>query len=339
MATAKKLPSGNYRVRIYDKATQKYKSFTASTKREAERLASEYLIGRKNVESTSLTVGEIIQQYINDRSNILSPASIDKYQRTLNKQFSKDFKEIKLNSLTEQHIKIEVNRLAGKYSPKSVKCAYYFIAPIIKKYRHDLYLDDIKMPKVYQKKKIYPTAEQIINLFRGDRMELEVLLALCYGLRKEEIRGLKKSDIKDGILTISRVKIDAGKETIVRENSAKTVDSIRQIDNVHGFILDLINQRQGEYITQMSGHAMYMHFKRKINTIEYNITFHDLRHINASTMLFLGIPDKYAMERGGWSTDDTLKRVYQSTISSERKKFDNVIDSYFANIYDTKYDT
>jgi hypothetical protein len=41
MATAKKLPSGNYRVRVYDKSTGKYKSFTAQTKREAERAAAE----------------------------------------------------------------------------------------------------------------------------------------------------------------------------------------------------------------------------------------------------------------------------------------------------------
>ena len=46
MATAKKLPSGSYRVRVYDKITDKYKSFTAPTKREAERLANEYLDGR-----------------------------------------------------------------------------------------------------------------------------------------------------------------------------------------------------------------------------------------------------------------------------------------------------
>ena len=33
MATAKKLPSGNWRVRAYDKKTDKYKSFTAPTKK------------------------------------------------------------------------------------------------------------------------------------------------------------------------------------------------------------------------------------------------------------------------------------------------------------------
>lgn len=339
MATAKKLPSGNYRVRVYDKATGKYKSFTAPVKRVAERMASDYLDGRQGIKSAELTIGEAVQQYIIERSNILSPASIDKYQRTLDGQISDNFKNIKMSKLTEQHVRTEVNRLAGKYSPKSVKNAYRFIRPIIKKYRHDLYLDDIKMPKTYTTKKVYPAAQEIIDLFRGDRMELEVLLALCYGLRKEEIRGLKKSDIKNGILTISRVKIDIKKETVVRENSAKTEGSIRQIDNIHPFIMEMINNRSGEYITEMSGHAIYMHFKRKIKTIGYDITFHDLRHINASIMLFLGVPDKYAMERGGWTTDSTLKKVYQSTITQERKRFDNVIDSYFYNIYATKYDT
>ena len=48
MATAKKLPSGSYRVRAYDKATRKYKSFTAKTKKEAELMAAEWL-DRKSV--------------------------------------------------------------------------------------------------------------------------------------------------------------------------------------------------------------------------------------------------------------------------------------------------
>lgn len=62
------------------------------------------------------------------------------------------------------------------------------------------------------------------------------------------------------------------------------------------------------------------------------MTFHDLRHLNASIMLMLGVPDKYAMERGGWSTDSILKSVYQQTFSSERKKIDKMIDGYFNGI-------
>ena len=47
-------------------------------------------------------------------------------------------------------------------------------------------------------------------------------------------------------------------------------------------------------------------------------------------MVQLNVPDKYAMERGGWSTDNTLKSVYQHTFSEERQNIDNQIDEYFS---------
>lgn len=49
-------------------------------------------------------------------------------------------------------------------------------------------------------------------------------------------------------------------------------------------------------------------------------------------MLALGIPDKYAMERGGWATNSTLKNVYQHTFSAERDQVDEKIDNYFNGI-------
>ena len=64
------------------------------------------------------------------------------------------------------------------------------------------------------------------------------------------------------------------------------------------------------------------------------MTFHDLRHLSASVMLMLNIPDKYTMERGGWSTNSTLKSVYQHTFSDERKKVDKKIDEYLNSILD-----
>ena len=77
MATAKKLPSGSYRVRVYDKLTDKYKSFTAPTKREAERKANEYLDGKRvKTSSGDMTVLEAVEQYISARENILSPSTV-----------------------------------------------------------------------------------------------------------------------------------------------------------------------------------------------------------------------------------------------------------------------
>lgn len=39
-------------------------------------------------------------------------------------------------------------------------------------------------------------------------------------------------------------------------------------------------------------------------------------------MHLLGVPDKYAMERGGWKTDNTMKAVYQNVFSEERIEVD-----------------
>jgi integrase len=59
------------------------------------------------------------------------------------------------------------------------------------------------------------------------------------------------------------------------------------------------------------------------------MSFHDLRHVNASVMALLNIPDKYAQERGGWKTDNIMKNVYQQTFSSERRNVDRLINDYF----------
>ena len=60
--------------------------------------------------------------------------------------------------------------------------------------------------------------------------------------------------------------------------------------------------------------------------------FHDLRHANASIMLALGIPDKYAQERMGHATDNMLQQVYQHTLHSQRAKIDEKVDAYFTEI-------
>lgn len=64
-------------------------------------------------------------------------------------------------------------------------------------------------------------------------------------------------------------------------------------------ILKLINECSDEYLVTYSRQKIY---KRWTALLEQHcvqhITFHDLRHVNASVMHLLHIPDKYAMERG-----------------------------------------
>ena len=67
MATAKKLPSGKYRCLIFvgmENGKRKYKSFTADTKREAERMAVNY---QTDLEDKQYTVSEMISRYIKSK--------------------------------------------------------------------------------------------------------------------------------------------------------------------------------------------------------------------------------------------------------------------------------
>ena len=60
--------------------------------------------------------------------------------------------------------------------------------------------------------------------------------------------------------------------------------------------------------------------------------FHDLRHYSASVMHAIGIPDVYIMERGGWESDATLKRIYRGSMDDYQKKFTQQTNTHFESI-------
>lgn len=77
MANARKLPSGSWRVRISaGKRNGKYiyESFTAPTKREAERMAAEWAMERES-RPESMTVESAIDKYIMLKEPRLSPST------------------------------------------------------------------------------------------------------------------------------------------------------------------------------------------------------------------------------------------------------------------------
>ena len=340
MPTAKKLPSGNYRCRAYSNGVTR--SFTASSKREAEFLANEWLTGRKKMPIEEKTVKTAIQDYIELKSNILSPKTIDTYNITLKRQYSDEFLNRKLSEINGVIVQAEINRMTALFSPKTVHNAHGLFASALRTYFPEMRYN-VTLPVIQKRARKLPTAEEIIPLFIGSEIELVVLLAVWLGLRMGEIRGLEKSDFKDGTILITRTKVTLSNGEHIEKDTAKTKESRRPLE-VPETIMRLVRELPEGKITQLNGRQIYDRF---VDTLAgagiTGVTFHDLRHVNASTMLKLGIPDKYAMERGGWSTTSTLKRVYQETFSSERRTVDAKIDDYFQGVYnqtlDTKLDT
>lgn len=328
---AKKLPSGNWRARAYYTVNgeKKCRSFTAETKKEAEYMASMFLVKEKNRQRNGLTVGEAIDEYIINKENILSPTTVHCYREIKRNNLS-ELCDIPIEKLDPETVQKHFNRLALKKSPKTLYNAHGLLASVVNVYAPEIRLKTT-LPKKQKKIKTFPEVDKIILAVKGTEVELPCLLAIWQGLRVSEIRGIRKSDIQDGILTINRVIVTVEGKDIVKEET-KTVESRRQL-KLPEYILNLIEQADSEYITTLNRAMIYKRFCKilKDNSIEH-IRFHDLRHLNASVMLALGVPDKYAMERGGWSSTSVMKSVYQHTFTAERQAIDEKIDNFFNEI-------
>lgn len=339
MAKAKQLPSGSWRVRVYDSATKKQVSFTSDLpgkagKNEAELMAREYLLGLRQKQADGRTVGECIDEYISLKENILSPTTIEGY-RKIKRNALAGLCDVFLKDLTPTVIQAHVNKLALSYSPKSVRDAHGFLVSVLNVYAPDLRVRTT-LPKPKKIIKQLPDVSDVLRAVIGSEIELPCLLAMWCSLRMSEIRGAKRSDIRDHVLTIRDTVVTVNGEHI-EKHTTKTVESTRQVALPQRIeaLINALPQEQDK-LTLLSGQALYKRFSRLLeaNGIEH-MTFHDLRHMNASVMLALGIPDKYAMERGGWSSPHIMKSVYQHTFSEERQAADRKIDEYFESLLDS----
>ncbi len=329
--------SGNY-ITWVSQGCGKYRrksKITGTTPEEVIIKATKWL---KNIEEECVpyTVREAMLQFIDSRSRVLEPTTLCNYNEIVRNKLQY-LMDIKLEKLTSRDIQTAINIDAQRLSHKSIKNAYGFLKAVLKANDIDIKLGSIRLPKREVKERKLPTADMIYAIVKGTDSELPVLLAMWSSLRIGEVAGLQFRDV-DPVkmrLYVRReiVKTDNG---WIETNHCKTVKSTRYV-NLPVYIYQLIqsvpHNKDTDRIINVTPNTIRKHFKKLLrqNGIE-DIRFHDCRHIFASTAAMLNVPEKYAMEMGGWSTPDVYKNVYQETFDSERTKADNVIDEYFNGI-------
>lgn len=120
---------------------------------------------------------------------------------------------------------------------------------------------------------------------------------------------------------------------VVRE-ATKTGKSRRQVEVAPFIITKLLGYKsKSEFIIDRLPDTISKEFIDIRNELGLSFRFHDLRHYNASIMLALGVPDKYAMERMGYSTPATLKKVYQHTMREKQKEVANTVNSKMLTLF------
>ncbi len=328
-----------------------YESFTSDDpspagKREAEFAAAEFQMNKEKKvknskkEFTKMKLTEAIDEYIKSREILSrSPTTIQDY-RCIQRNAFQDLMDMQLEDIDEvimqEAINVEAKRPSGRYlknpkplSAKRLKNEWGLVSAVLHKYRDDFNFNKIELPEVQPRAVELPPAREVLRIIKGTDIELPVLLAAWLSFSMSEVRGLTKSkSVRGDYITINEVVVDVDNKPL-RKSMAKNPTRNRK-HRIPQYIKNLIDKVEGDALVNMSGSTLYYRWIRlqDANNMEH-ITFHDLRHLNASIMALLRVPDKYAQERGGWKSDQVMKKVYMQTFSEERQKVDVVIDDYF----------
>ena len=338
---AEKLKSGNYRVQIM--VNGKRYSVTAETKKEAQQKAKEIYAGAEFEKKLPLTVGAAIDKYIEMKNKVLSPSTIRGY-RAIRKNDFQSIMDINVSDLTQTDVQRAVNEEAAKgKSTKSIKNSHGLLSATLKSVRPKFVLNT-RFPQKTVNAINIPTEEEMKLVWKeaeGSRYELPILVASWLGLRLSEIKGLKYSDIQNGMLHVQRAMVK-GKDGYVVKGT-KTISGDRWIklptvleDKIAAH-KEINGDKDDNFIFPYEGHLIYDAFSRfckKAGVPHYR--FHDLRHFAASEAHALGVPDKYAMKRMGHSTDNMLKNVYQHTLEQKEDEFGELIDKHMEELYEGK---
>ena len=357
------LPSGKIRRQIYNGKKQKldkdgrpvfdkdgkpimirdYISVTAETAKEADRGKCDVVINKKGTRKPAdLTLRQAIDAYINSLRASKSPKTIEGYEIIRDNAFS-GIMDLPIRALDTEKLQQAIDlescrpsasrRSKGKpISSKTLNNEWGLVASVLGRYYPSLH------PKVSLSKSApvvhqLSAPEVIYSLVKGTEIELPVLLAMWLSFTASEIKGLtKSSSIKGDYIYIDKVMVHVRGEDI-KKGIGKNEKRNRML-RIPPYIKNLIDQVDTDQLVTLSAKAVSNRFTRLLAASGLpHMSFHDLRHVNASVMSFLDIPDKYAMDRGGWKNEKVMKGTYMQIYESERVKVDKIIDTYFENAF------
>lgn len=202
--------------------------------------------------------------------------------------------------------------------------------------------DKVERPKKNDFKGSYYNADEIHALLeaaQGTKLEIPILLASFYGLRRSEVLGLKWDaiDFEENTLEIKHIVTQAtidGKRVLVQADRAKNKTSLRTlplVPHIRDRLLELKGQQASyrrlcgkcynkDYLGYLCvdevGNLIRPNYvsERFPKLLEANglrpIRFHDLRHSCASLLLANGVPMKQIQEWLGHSDFSTTANIY-----------------------------
>lgn len=335
---ARKLPSGNWFIQL--RLGGESVPVTAATEklcvREATAIKAEYLAGKRAPKTAepSVTLTAAIDAYIDSKSNTLSPSTIGGYRVIQRGRFQGAMKRdvYKIAPTEWQEI---VNAEAAICGPKTLRNAYFFVKSVCRSVC-GISLPDVTMPGLVPAQKEFLTPDQIkifVQAVKDEPCAVPALLALS-SLRSSEIAALRWENIPDDpqFIQVSGALVRDEHNRPVLKKQNKNAASARRVPVLIPELKAAIKRDR-----QPEGPVLAVpqdHLRDDINRICQDnklprVGIHGLRHSFASLAYHLRMPEKIAMDIGGWADSGTMHRIYTHIARSDIQRYQDAIGDFY----------
>ena len=337
MATARKLPSGKWRVLVFDgmvDGKKKYKSITGDTKGDAEMKARQYLNDpSRKAGSSDVTVKDAIERYISSKTNVLSPATIRGYRQMQRTRYD-SINDVSIYKLDSEKMQKYISSISADASAKSVSNAYGLLSSSVAMFRPDAVFR-ITLPKKARKRQNAPSDGDVQKLYESANEKLRICIALAaFGsMRRGEICALKHGDVNGCCISVHADMVANEDNKFEYKDMPKTSDSIRDVLLPQNVIDMLGTGEPDDFIFSFNPNWITKNFILLRNSVGISIRFHDLRHYYASIGAALNIPDIYTARFGGWRPNSpVMKEVYQNNMQAAEMLYSEKMNAHFSSI-------
>ena len=334
-----KLPSGSYRAQI--QIDGKRRSITGSSVKEVEREVAALKLGIKKAPKTAGTLGDAIDRYIESRENVLSPSTICGYREVRRNRFQA-YMGKKMASMDARAVQAMIDAESRICGPKTVRNAWGLVKAAIEAETGEHYA--VRLPQAPPAERPFLDADEIkvfLAAIHATRYEIPALLALS-SLRASELAALKWTDVdlKKRLIHVSGSVVVNSEYKLVEKKTNKNRSSTRTIPIIEPLYQALmqVDPKTGKVVTLSTSQA-----RRAINAICNQsglpqVGLHGLRHSFASLAYYLAIPEKIAMEIGGWSNIQTMRGIYTHIAKNDRAHYESAFMSFFENAHENAHE-
>ena len=336
--TPQELPSHAWRCQIM--CNGKRVSFIADAPEDAyaQALAARAgLVETADDSKPNMTLTAAIDAYISSKNAILSPATIRGYRCIQRNRFqstmSRNIWEIK-----DEEWQGLINLEAADVSGKTVKNAFAFIKSVIAQQTgHEIPTVKITMPKIKPATRAFLTSDEIpifVESVKDEDIAVPALLALS-SLRVSEIYGLRWEDIpvNPKLLQVSGAVVNGPDGKLVHKAENKNESSTRLVPMLIPELsaaLERERKPEGFVVTCAQTYLRdRVHAVCKAAKIT-DVTIHGLRHSFASLSYHLQVPERIAMEIGGWADQKTMHSIYTHIEKSDVEHYQGELSKFYS---------